>query len=195
LKNSGTAGVVIDKAGNEETPQEVEIKIDKTAPEADISFNLGTQNLETQGKDNLGSVQVEQFANNEILLTDAAGNTTKLLMKSEEKKEEKETEKEEKKKNKIEIKGIIYNEGQLVALAENEFEVQFELDKKTTGVKKLKQDIEIEKQIEIEANYNSKKNETKIVFKKQKDKEQKEKIINLVILHLITTKGNLRVIY
>ncbi len=202
-----------DQAGNEETPQEVEIKIDKTTPEAKISFNLQNQTLEITGSDNLTAVQISGSAEEQVL-TDEAGNITKLQFKPDEKDnekdkdkdkdknkekeddKEKEQEKEKKKKrNKLELKSISYNNGNIIKFPENKFEAKLELDKKTNNVKEFTQSIEIEKQIEIKTDYNPKKDRTSLEIKIPKDKKQKEEKPGIVILNLLTNKGNLEVKY
>lgn len=55
------------------------LKIDKTAPEAQITFDATTQKLKITGSDNLSSTTVVTTATSS-LITDAAGHTLKVLL-------------------------------------------------------------------------------------------------------------------
>ncbi|MDP3733077.1 MAG: hypothetical protein Q8Q91_00905, partial [Candidatus Daviesbacteria bacterium] len=162
----------IDKAGNEENPKEQEIKIDKTPPEAAVQFNLTTQNLEINGN---------EITPGEVILTDEAGNTTKLTVEPKEKK----------RKEKLEIRTINYNDGPTINLPDNKFEVEFKTDKKSGKLKEFEQKIKIKGEEKINAEYNIKKNITKIEIKENKEKKQKIEKDGIVLLQLLTNKGQL----
>ncbi len=71
----------LDYFGNQETPQTVSIKIDKTAPEASISVDPTTKDLKVVGIDSQSDADVSADAKGDFTLTDEAGHTTKLLFK------------------------------------------------------------------------------------------------------------------
>lgn len=173
----------IDNAGNEETPQEVEIKIDKTAPEAKIAFNLQNQSFETTGIDTLSNIQITS-SNKITVLTDEAGNTTKLLFESKDHE-----------KYKLSFKSIIYNENPPIIFPENEFEVELKQDKKTNFIKEFQQNLEIKKQIQIESEYNAKKDLTQLQIEVPKSKNLKLEKAGIVLLQLLTNKGKLEAKY
>ncbi|KKQ78345.1 MAG: Carbohydrate binding family 6, partial [Candidatus Daviesbacteria bacterium GW2011_GWF2_38_6] len=162
----------IDKAGNEENPKEQEIKIDKTPPEAMVQFNLTTQNLEING---------QEITPGEIIITDEAGNTTKLQVEPKDKK----------RKEKLEIKSISYNDGPTINLPDNKFEVKFKLDKKTGRLEDLDQTIKIKGEEKLKAKYNPKKDLTRIEIKEQGEEKRIEERNGIILLQLLTNKGQL----
>ena len=166
----------IDKAGNEENPREQGIKIDKTPPEALVQFNVTNQNLEING---------QEINPGEIILTDEAGNSTKLTVEPKEKK----------RKEKLEIKTISYNEGSLIKLPDNKFEVKFRLDKITGKLEDLDQKIITKGAEKVKANYNPKKNITRIEVKKSDQKKNTEERNGIVLLQLLTNNGQLEIKY
>ncbi|MBI2439737.1 MAG: hypothetical protein HYV45_04025, partial [Candidatus Moranbacteria bacterium] len=58
-----------DKANNQEETKTENIKIDKTAPEAKISFNKETQKLDISGTDNLSDTSVTILEKQELIST------------------------------------------------------------------------------------------------------------------------------
>lgn len=82
------AGECIDQAGNQADTVTVSgINIDKTAPEAKISFNKDTRKLDIIGMDTLSAAtpsETVQTAGTKVMrtvtLTDQAGHTTKLIL-------------------------------------------------------------------------------------------------------------------
>jgi len=155
----------IDKAGNEENPKEQEIKIDKTPPEAMVQFNLTTQNLEING---------QEITPGEIIITDEAGNTTKLQVEPKDKK----------RKEKLEIKSISYNDGPTINLPDNKFEVKYK-------DKDLDQKIKIKGEEKLKAKYNPKKDLTRIEIKEQGEEKRIEERNGIILLQLLTNKGQL----
>lgn len=68
-----------DKAGNSETIHTLSIRLDKTAPEANISVSTSTQDILVTGVDNLGTTTISKDASNMYIVTDQAGHATKLF--------------------------------------------------------------------------------------------------------------------
>ncbi len=109
-------------------------------------------------------------------------------------KENKQNQRKKKRTN-LELKDISYNNNPVIRFPENEFQVKFEQDKKTNNIKEFKQEIDIEKQIEINLSYNSKRNKTSMEIKTSTNKKQKIDKDGLVILQLTTNKGVLETTY
>ncbi|HUO56369.1 MAG TPA: hypothetical protein VMU27_02975 [Candidatus Paceibacterota bacterium] len=63
-----------DNAGNSEPPSIISVKIDKTPPEAHITFDLTAQSIIVAGSDNLSSTTVSTTATSSII-KDAAGHS------------------------------------------------------------------------------------------------------------------------
>lgn len=90
-------------------------------------------------------------------MQDEAGNTTKLQVEPKEKK----------RKEKLEIKTISYNNGPIINLPDNKFEVKFK-------DRDLDQTIKIKGEEKLKAKYNPKKNITRIEVKEQGEKKRVE---------------------
>ena len=74
-----------DKAGNVENPRLEKIKLDKTAPEAIISFDYLGQKLLVKGEDNLSKTTVSQ-GSNVFTIRDEAGHMTNIIFAKEKEK-------------------------------------------------------------------------------------------------------------
>jgi pimeloyl-ACP methyl ester carboxylesterase len=82
ITNEGSTTILYystDSAGNKEATNTLVLKIDKTAPEASITFEPITQLLRIAGSDNLSSTTVATTATSS-LITDGAGHTLKVLL-------------------------------------------------------------------------------------------------------------------
>lgn len=172
---------------------------DLVPPEAVISFSTTTKDFILSGQDNLSSVTITA----PYTLTDEAGNTTVLTMKSSEEndrdKEKKEKDEKEKKNArngdvKFGLAMVVYTTAATptqILFPENAVEYQWETDKKGAFTK-LEQKLEVKKGFNVSASYDNKKNATKI-YVKEKDKEEKlkETKSGLIILRLVTNQGKL----
>jgi len=67
-----------DNAGNKEATSTLEVKIDKTAPEAKISVDATTKDLKIEGVD-MNPTTITKDVSNTYTITDLAGHTTKLF--------------------------------------------------------------------------------------------------------------------
>jgi pimeloyl-ACP methyl ester carboxylesterase len=67
-----------DKAGNTEATKTLNLQIDKTAPEAQVSVSTTTQDLLVEGIDNLGTTTIIKNSTG-YTITDQAGHTTTLF--------------------------------------------------------------------------------------------------------------------
>ena len=86
-----------DNAGNIEETKTLLVKIDKTAPEAEVSFDPTTQKLNIIGRDKLSDVSVLNTATSSTI-ADEAGNTTILTFKQVKDKEYKKDKKNKERK-------------------------------------------------------------------------------------------------
>ena len=156
---------------------------DEIPPEAEIFFNLDTQELEIKGIDNTTVNPIVSIVekNKEIIyqIEDEVGNTTKLYF-------EKIKQKGKEIKAKLEV--IQYNDEEIIEL-EADFKYEWSLDKHTGEIKNLEQKLEVKNQFKIKAKYNHKKDETKIKIKLPDQEEQKQTLSGIVIIKLITKSG------
>jgi len=180
----------IDNAGNEENPQEIEIKIDKTAPEAKIFVNPDKQDLVVAGIDtNLITVV---RSDNKLTrkkddafyaITDEAGNTLKLDVR----------ERDREKQDRFRIYSIQYNNDPIKVLANNYFTVTYNGKRQRSNVKE--QNFELRGEVRIRIQYDVKKNKSTIIVKENKKERVKEVRSGLVLLQLLTNKGQLKTSY
>lgn len=170
----------IDKAGNEEVIKSLEIKIDKIPPEVKISFDPQSEEFKITGIDNDSGIAQITDNGDSFTVTDMAGNSLIINLQ----------DKDQKRSEKISIKSLYYN-GTGTPVVDNSFKVSYALDKKTKEVKKLEQEIKIERLGKIRAKWNGKKDRTTVIEKEIGQKKEKQIIEGLKLLRLETNKGNL----
>lgn len=164
-----------DRAGNEELPQEIEIKIDKTPPEAQITPDFRNRQLKVTGKDNLSTTQIQATASGEVTITDQAGNITLLQIEQNEEK------------NLLSLKNISYKGSLPTPFPENQFTIIF------SGTHQ--QTITIAGITQVTTNYNQQENKTYIETKKPDGTIISETRNGFILLQLLTNKGQLEVKY
>lgn len=177
----------IDKVGNEEAIKSKEFLIDKTPPEAIISYSLETFDSSIISKDGAASISVvsKNKTATKYTISDEAGNAIALLL--EKIKVGKQVT--------ISIKGVEYNAKPLFPLEKNIFFTFVSMDK-NKNVKQLDQYFSLKNDWKIFTNYISSTNITKIYTKKGGDlRYTKEDKPGLVLLQLETERGNLRYRY
>lgn len=176
-----------DFLGNLEEIKLLEIKIDKTAPEAVIYFNKDNQKLKIEGIDNLTVnpvvfvIKDNKKDNIVYQVKDEAGNTIKLYF---------DKFKQEGKQIKAELKTIQYNNNEIINLSEVKLKYEW-LTNKDGIIKELEQNIKIKDKFEVWAKYSHQKNETEIKIKKENEKEIKQILLGLAIIELITKSGEI----
>lgn len=214
-----------DKQGNKEEKKTETIKIDKTAPEAKISFNSTTQKLDISGIDALSSVSVvtvdklEMKTSNKqiknikswftrwfdrhkkslpdmlVTLTDEAGHTMSLTF--------------EKTKDRygfvfVRLLSIGYD-GSETILKDTDAQYKWRVDKKKGIYQLFAASLKIEA-FRIEFHYNQKKNETWIMEKSQdlRDDDRDDdsdkrtimkKLPGMVVPYLVSEQGGMRAKY
>ncbi len=168
-----------DKAGNEEPLQSVDLKIDKTAPEAKIIFNLLTKEFDFIGIDNLG--KTTKIDNGQtVTITDEAGNTTRLTL----------TSKNRPRRENVSLKTIQYNNQAAIKPDNNLLGIFYTLDR-NKQINFLLQRAVIQGEERLYSLYNPFINKTEIVIKKPKMKMSKETIIGKTLLFFETNNGEL----
>ncbi|VVB95772.1 3',5'-cyclic adenosine monophosphate phosphodiesterase CpdA [uncultured archaeon] len=187
-----------DSAGNT-TTKIVNFAIDKTPPEAAISFNVSSKDIkvysnETGGEINYIVLPPKKNSDDKksdddkengwelgrYTLKDLAGNLLELVLKH----------KKEGKEAKAIVISMQYNGGSRIDAAKNEMQVEYSIEK-NSSLKELEQKIEVEKKFDAEAKYSLKENNTEIKLKLEGQKEQKENRAGIVIFKLVTNKGGL----
>jgi hypothetical protein len=147
----------------------IAVNVDKTPPEAKISFDSQNYKLAILGIDNLSDVSVVQTGKSATLM-DQAGRTLRINF-SELKQEGKEI--------KASIGNLVYDGNGFARVNKNSLKYEWSLDKNKL-LKELEQKIDITGQKSVEAKYE--KGETKI---------WKRKFSGLILLNLFTKSGRL----
>jgi hypothetical protein len=117
-------------------------------------------------------------------LKDLAGNSLVLVL--EHKKDANEP--------KIKLISMQYNSGKVLLAAKNQMKADYSAEKNGM-LKELEQDIEVKKQFTVDAAYSANKNKTEITVKIEGQKDKKETKKGIVILELLTNKGDLKYRY
>lgn len=172
-----------DNAGNEESLQSLDVKIDKTAPEAKIVFNLSTQDFDFIGLDTLGRT-TKTDSGQIINFIDEAGNNTKLTL----------TSRERPRRENVSLKTIQYNNQKTIKLANNLLGIFYTLDKKHQ-LNFMIQRAVIQGEERLYAFYNPFNDLSEILIKKSKTKPTNEKLKGKTLLYLQTTKGEVEAIF
>ena len=180
----------IDKAGNEENPKEIEIKIDRTAPEAKIMVDEDAKDLIVLGVDanpttverseNIGTKRKDDFV---YKITDEAGNVLKLNV----------LETDKPTRDKFRITSLQYNNKPIQTPAMNQFSADFQL--KNNQINFKNQVLNLVGEINIIIQYDPKKDKSTIIVTKPKKKVVKEVRSGVVLLQLKTNKGKLKASY
>jgi pimeloyl-ACP methyl ester carboxylesterase len=172
-----------DNAGNEEQLQTIEVKIDKTAPEARIIFNLITQDFDFIGRDTLSKTTTGD-SGQIVTLTDEAGNSTKLTL----------TSKDRPRRENVSLKSIQYNSQKTIKLDSNLIGIFYTLDKKNQ-INFMLQRTVIRGEERLYTFYNPLNNTSEIIIKKPKTKLTSENVKGKILLFIQTDKGDLKTFY
>jgi hypothetical protein len=196
---ASSSPLLVDENGDGKTDITLEPKLgevvlpDLIPPEISVSFSTSTQDVSIIGTDNEG-IQTTKTTATSTTITDKGGNT---LIVPFIKYKEKQT------KLKVTFNTLIYN-GIATKIPQTTLEYDWEIRKDGT-LKSLSQDIQIKKTRDISAEYESKKNETKIEdrykVKERKDDEEDERDTTkitkkgMVLLKFSTDKGGIKINY
>lgn len=169
----------IDKAGNKEQNKSQTIKIDKTPPEANIVFSSQLKDIVISGSDNISAVTIVDNPGL-VTLTDEAGNTVELIFK----------ERSRVKLFSATLLEIKYN-GISVPISKNSrFDFYWGYNKQGE-LNRLIQSIMVKNDFRILANWDYKKNITRITGKDVVLGKIKEKLNEMVLIKISIVKGDL----
>ena len=158
---------------------------DFTPPEVVIAFSATTNDIVITGKDTGGKTTVQTSATS-TTISDEAGNTLVIpFLKYKEKSM----------KLKIVFDTLIYNG---VATTTPKTTLEYEWELKNGTIKELKQDVRIKNTRRVSAEYELKKNETKITDKVREDGEKsttKSTKLGIVPIVLSTQNGVIAITY
>lgn len=178
-----------DKDENLEEIKKIEFDIDKTLPEVKIYVDQTVRDLVVQGLDqNLDKVDKQDNTNTGraddafYIISDLAGNNLKLDVRNWDKEQ----------KDRFRISSISYN-NQLKALEKNYYNIRYKDNNDSLIVDE--QTFSLEDDTKIKIKYDSDKNQSSIKIKDSGEEKIKDSLDGLVILQLITNKGNLEYSY
>ena len=179
-----------DLVGNQEQVQQINIKIDKTAPEAKIYVDADLDDLAVKGIDQ-NPTAIQKLDNAETrkkddaiyIITDEAGNTLKLDVRDRDKV----------KQDRFMIYSLQYNNNPQLILENNHFNVTYQGKKGKLNIKE--QNYELKNEVKIRIQYNQKNNQSTIIIREPKQEKVKEIKNGLVILYLNTNRGQLEASY
>jgi hypothetical protein len=157
----------------------IEVKIDKTAPEVKIIFNLNTQDFDFIGMDQL-SKTTKADSGQIVTITDEAGNNTKLTLSS----------KDRPRRENVSLKSIQYNNQKTIKLDNNLIGIFYTLNK-SKQINFLLQRAVIQGEERLYSFYNPFTDFTDIIIKKPKTKTIRETIKRKLLLYLVTKNGEL----
>ncbi|MBI4096129.1 MAG: alpha/beta hydrolase [Candidatus Levybacteria bacterium] len=178
-----------DKAGNEEALVEIEIKIDKTPPEAKVFIDQTKLNFVLQGVDtNITTVKMESRTSTGTksgfhTISDEAGNTMLLYVREE----------NSEKQSEFRIYSLQYSNNLSVNLPTSYLRTIYQGRKGALSIKE--QNFELKKEVKTRIQYDSRKNKSTIIVKEGKKEKVKEVRSGLVLLNLLTDKGQLKTSY
>lgn len=182
----------VDKDDNKETIKTIEFDIDKTPPEAQLSFDIKSRDIVFKGNDTsattLTRTQRDQ-RREEIVLADQAGNTLSLVVKDKEK-----DKKSDKHHEALSLESLTYNQENPVMLTQNRFLVFAAFDHKN-NLRELLQMFKVHEEMSIKLEYNAKTDVTTIIKKEKGKEKQKEQAGGMKLLQLTTENGRLKAAY
>jgi pimeloyl-ACP methyl ester carboxylesterase len=167
----------IDNAGNKEATSTLEIKIDKTVPEAKISVDATTKDLKIEGVD-INPTTITKETNNIYTITDLAGHTTKLFFQKTFLR---------KLLTFAKLTGVQYDTATKVTLPSSSFVYLW--NPLVNPPVLLGQTIVVNNTYAIEAIYDKRKNQTTVLLKKKGVQIQKQIFTGLRIVKLTTNKS------
>jgi hypothetical protein len=177
-----------DNDGNIGDVKSVEFDIDKTSPEAEISYDLKTFDTLVTGKDNLSSTSLQIDKSKPLqpkyVITDQAGN--RIILNTGKIKVDKQVA--------LTIKNIQYNFDPVKNLEDNVYFTFIATDK-SNAIKQIDQYYTLKGDKRIFTNYLNKDDVTKIYTKSVGSAYVKEEKPGIVLLQLETENGKLNYRY
>lgn len=201
-----------DKAGNVEKSSRATVRIDKTSPEADVFASVGDVGIEVDGIDTLSGVTVEQRDKLNYVLTDGAGNTTKLRFEGNGIRRAASYGRDERirkwygnlfswrcgfntgrstiSRADAELRTLQYNAGPIIRFPDNRMSFSWKTAGKEPGIL-ASQDLEVSGRFRVDAKYDERKDRTSISIS-EGGKRRNVTASGLRLLDLMTSGGVLR---
>lgn len=171
----------VDNAGNNEIPNIQEIKIDKTAPEISISYNISIKNFSFISIDSVDPNPAINCTLTTCIATDSVGNTSKLVFENV----REDTERE------LRFRSISYqNQAQVPFSKDTEFEVEY-IQSSSGTVKDFDFELDIGGKEYVNSDYDREKNRTVVYTLNPNGTVTKQVITGIKKVKLQTTQGNL----
>ncbi len=178
----------MDNDGNTEEVKNAQFSIDKTPPEAEITYDLQTFDAVITGHDGADVAEVSQISlgknKEKVVISDDAGNTLAILDKDREKG----------KKAVLNIYSLQYNLSDPLNIDENKISFTFTTNKDDT-LKSLTQVYAVKGVEKLKLDYSAKTGKTKVILKIKGQDTEKEQLDGVVFLKLLTNKGLLNYQY
>lgn len=172
----------VDRAGNNEELNVLEVKIDKTPPEMSVKYDLEKMDFVFQGLDTMDANPVLVCDNILCTAIDQAGHKTMLnFSKSAKHKPES-----------IELQSITYNDLKF-SFTKNFFDVKVKKSKDV--IKDFDQKVVLKKVIKAQVHYQSHKNQSRIVIRPRGEPSDQEFIPGFVFLQIYTDSGKINIDY
>jgi hypothetical protein len=180
ITNEGSTTILYystDKVGNIEATKILPLKIDKIAPEAQISVSTSAQDVLVEGTDNFGATTVTKDTSGNVTIADQAGHTTKLFFTKTF-------------SGKIltyaKLTGVQYDTAPKITLPSSSFLYVWDT---RAPIVPLSQTIAVDGTYLLQASYDKKTNKTIIIVLKKNLPVQTTTFTGLRVVKLTTNKG------
>lgn len=174
----------LDNADNREEPKEFTISLDKTAPEAEISYASDINKLLVNGKDTSGNVTMRITQRDKsivYLFTDRAGNTMEMNGVLAEKDN----------RSQFSVDSLRYSENAPTTLQQNMFVTSVKRNK-NDGIYQIDQRFSLDHDEKVVIEYAGSEDTTKMVRKESGAKRIVEEKTGRHLLRIFTEKGTLQ---
>jgi hypothetical protein len=196
ISKEGTTTILyysIDAFGNRESVASTTLKIDKTAPEITLSYEPQRQKLKITGSDNLSSNLLINTSATSSVATDAAGHTIQILYSQPKAKD---------RRIRADITKILYDGVPTTSTAIIKYKWNIKKDSSFSLFAEYAQT----KNLEAEAHFRPKKNQTILMLKpididdgeddnESDNRTTRDRLSGMVVVGLVTEKGVIKINY